>query len=56
MLKTTANGMTTIPRIENEQDVVIVEELIIVYQHGDLGVMCSRSKITCSSRCSYPWN
>ncbi len=36
MLKTTPNGMTTIPTIENEQDVVIVEEPIIVDQHGDL--------------------
>jgi len=36
MLKTTPNGMTTIPTIENEQD-VIVEEPIIVDQHGDIG-------------------
>ncbi len=36
MLETTPNGMITIPTIENEQD-VIVEEPIIVDQHGDLG-------------------
>jgi hypothetical protein len=37
MLETTPNGMTTIPRIENEKYVVIIEKPIIVYQHSDLG-------------------
>ncbi len=37
MLKTTPNGITTIPIIENEQYVVILEKPIILYQHGDLG-------------------